>query len=244
MSGRQSGRVRGYTSGGFTPRGFTLIELLVVIAIIAILAAILFPVFARARENARRTSCQSNVRQIVLAMKQYLQDYDEHYPQRYVNDILITARPYGWADALQPYIRNEQILHCPSESIPATTPGNTTHYLDYFYNLNLDGQAEAEIAFVSNTILIGDANPASTGSYISNAQLASNGCDVAPSNAIAEMATISPGNALRHLEGANYGFPDGHVKWYKGHTTTSSLVIQDCDTDPAADTITFKIKPS
>ncbi len=66
-------------------KGFTLIELLVVIAIIAILAAILFPVFARARENARRSSCQSQLKQIALGHKQYIQDYDEKFPLVFVN---------------------------------------------------------------------------------------------------------------------------------------------------------------
>src|SRR4029078_10876767 len=89
-------------------RAFTLIELLVVIAIIALLAAILFPVFARARENARRSSCQSNLKQLGLVFAHYLQDYDERYPQ-YTSgsSSLVTAGAYpptiGWADALQPY---------------------------------------------------------------------------------------------------------------------------------------------
>src|SRR5215217_5547109 len=84
---------------------FTLIELLVVIAIISILAAILFPVFARARENARRASCQSNMKQIALGVLQYVQDYDERYPCRYMcatGDC--NAFPYaGWAEQIQPY---------------------------------------------------------------------------------------------------------------------------------------------
>src|SRR3954469_10299371 len=87
-------------------RGFTLIELLVVIAIIAILAAILFPVFARARENARRSSCQSNLKQIALGFKQYTQDYDEKYPPRYfVTGVTVirTNGLTGWASDLQPY---------------------------------------------------------------------------------------------------------------------------------------------
>ena len=88
-------------------RGFTLIELLVVIAIIAILAAILFPVFARAREKARQTSCLSNVKQITLSALMYAQDYDETLP---------FGHSYGfwWYQVLQPYANNEQIFYCPS----------------------------------------------------------------------------------------------------------------------------------
>src|SRR4028119_227565 len=95
-------------------RGFTLIELLVVISIIAILAAILFPVFARARENARRSSCQSNLKQIALGIKQYTQDYDELFPNQ-INPNASSARPpVAWADAIQPYIKSLQLYQCPS----------------------------------------------------------------------------------------------------------------------------------
>src|SRR4028118_570049 len=91
-------------------KGFTLIELLVVIAIIAILAAILFPVFARARENARRASCLSNAKQIGLGVMQYAQDYDEKLPFSYTN-----PGPGGiWADTIQPYVKNYQMFKCPS----------------------------------------------------------------------------------------------------------------------------------
>ena len=113
-------------------RGFTLIELLVVIAIIAILAAILFPVFARARENARRASCQSNLKQIGLGILQYVQDYDEHYPMyRMMGSTGSAVRPYGWADAIQPYVKSIQFLQCPSDSGAYTTDAGTAGYSDY-----------------------------------------------------------------------------------------------------------------
>ena len=90
---------------------FTLIELLVVIAIIAILAAILFPVFARARENARRSSCQSNLKQIGLGVLQYNQDYDEKMPFTRTNDAVS-----NWQYNIQPYIKSYQLFACPSNT--------------------------------------------------------------------------------------------------------------------------------
>ena len=108
---------------------FTLVELLVVIAIIGILAAILFPVFARARENARRASCQSNAKQILLGMMQYTQDYDEHLPlQSFVENV--PGAPFGagnvgenvlWNQTVQPYLKSIQIFQCPSSSVPIDT---------------------------------------------------------------------------------------------------------------------------
>ena len=94
-------------------RGFTLIELLVVIAIIAILAAILFPVFARARENARRSSCASNLKQLGLATMQYAQDYDECYPQSAMNSWDAGNR-VQWKQLIQPYVKSTQLLQCSS----------------------------------------------------------------------------------------------------------------------------------
>lgn len=108
---------------GRVKSAFTLIELLVVIAIIAILAAILFPVFARARENARRSSCQSNLKQIGLGLLQYSQDYDETSPPTNFgpgSDNWYTAQDghnYKWMDAIYPYVKSEQIFMCPSAAI-------------------------------------------------------------------------------------------------------------------------------
>ncbi len=105
--------------------GFTLIELLVVIAIIAILAAILFPVFARAREKARQASCQSNLKQIGTAAVMYATDYDGTYPPYYVN-----TQAALWVDKCMPYVKNAQLFICPSMSgwyAAAGGCGPTTH---------------------------------------------------------------------------------------------------------------------
>jgi prepilin-type processing-associated H-X9-DG protein len=111
---------------------------LVVIAIIAILAAILFPVFARARENARRSSCLSNMKQIGLGLAQYVQDYDDILPSDWTGaGAFVAGSPdiIMWTDAIQPYVKNNQIFDCPSA--PQTdyyTPGSAGPYGSYSLN--------------------------------------------------------------------------------------------------------------
>lgn len=100
--------------------GFTLIELLVVISIIALLAAILFPVFSRARENARRSSCQSNLKQIGVGLMQYLQDYDEVAPAYVVLRGASNTANVA-LDLIYPYVKNEQVFNCPSQSWSGAT---------------------------------------------------------------------------------------------------------------------------
>ncbi len=95
---------------------FTLIELLVVIAIIAILAAILFPVFQKVRENARRAACLSNMKQIDLGMVMYIQDFDETWPARTITDNIYGSGPYhSWAYAVQPFIKSKDVWRCPDD---------------------------------------------------------------------------------------------------------------------------------
>ncbi len=105
--------------------GFTLIELLVVIAIIAILAAILFPVFAKAREKARQIACASNLKQISLGLLQYTQDNDETLPQCYHGNINTsdTTGDYKWMDAIYPYVKSTAVFNCPDDPFPGGTVG-------------------------------------------------------------------------------------------------------------------------
>ena len=120
-------------------RGFTLIELLVVIVIIAILAAILFPVFAAAREKARQTVCLSNLKQVGLATLMYAQDNDETYVHTEWGGDIDDAHEYYWGDMLQPYTKNWQMLVCPSAGKPLQFKTVVTTYSQqwsYNYGIN------------------------------------------------------------------------------------------------------------
>ena len=141
---------------------FTLIELLVVIAIIAILAAILFPVFARARENARRASCQSNLKQIGLGFAQYSQDYDEKQPYALLGGNNAANRPLQWPDAIQPYIKSAQVFVCPS-AIAKAKPSdyNSTNYQVGMANGNIGSYAANALYNTDPTVFPGIVPPMS-----------------------------------------------------------------------------------
>lgn len=252
-------------------KGFTLIELLVVIAIIAILAAILFPVFQKVRENARKTSCLSNQKQIGLATVQYVQDSDETFPPTQVwnkgvsgtgvgtitDSATGTTRtgngiPVGFFDAIQPYVKSLQVMHCPDDpkpqnSDPLATGNNpySTAYSSYFYNSRIGaprgwpyitspsgGQGDyttaglplASVILPSSTIITGDASafnatngfPYSNGFYcrfhVTDKAAHPNCSSAGPTNGYSS-GTVGELASVRHTDGANYSFVDGHSKW-------------------------------
>lgn len=215
--------------------GFTLIELLVVIAIIAILASILFPVFARARENARRASCTSNVKQIMLGIMQYTQDNDEKFPILYsynTDDVL----EHVWYIGIQPYVKSAQLFKCPSDS--STTVSHLTDAVispegfvvsyganERAFTWPALGRVISQATFVapSLTVMVSDAGlvPDSDGTVHSTSPVRDGGMRLLaePTSGIAGNIHLT-GPSQRHLETGIVGFADGHVKalrpnkWY------------------------------
>jgi prepilin-type N-terminal cleavage/methylation domain-containing protein/prepilin-type processing-associated H-X9-DG protein len=197
-------------------RGFTLIELLVVIAIIAILAAILFPVFARAREKARQTSCLSNMKQIGLASTMYAQDYDERLVIEFYGSMAsgnYQQFGFNYRELLLPYVKNEQIWLCPSRERTVRTCHHTGYDWgrgsDTFlgetaggsYGINdlIDGATMAQIEATAETIIFTEMD-----------------CLSAKPDMISYLGRYSH-EVEPHNDGFNSAFCDGHAKWANEH---------------------------
>lgn len=224
-------------------KGFTLIELLVVIAIISILAAILFPVFARARENARRASCMSNLKQIGLGMMMYAQDYDETFPpairglyrtqSTYQTDTN-TSKPSGvftvsdgsgasgqtgnyisWMDMIFPYVKSVQLFVCPSSKEAKEVPSyGYNRYIGRAFDSLAAGTAFGGLSLAA---IQRPSEIVVNMDYPLATGMAMNDiqyCRATGSGAFLDPNYHNYGKVNPHLNGAVYNFADGHAKWY------------------------------
>jgi prepilin-type processing-associated H-X9-DG protein len=181
--------------------------------------------FARARESKRSATCQyHNLSQIAVAFQQYTQDYGGKFPVVKVVGSSASgavppsyASPYGWADALQYYLRCEGCYQCPSESTPLSSP-TKRGYTDYWFNGNLSGVRKSAVRLPAATFLVGEG---SDGTDKTNATY---------SKSSLPAAWLSNRNspAFRHMGGANYLFADGHVAWLKPDQVVNSCGRKDC----------------
>jgi len=204
----------------YKKKGFTLIELLVVIAIIAILAAILFPVFAKAREKARQTGCLSNLKQLGNAVEMYKQDYDGVFPLAfyYVTNWGDSNDIHWWMTNLQPYVKNNGILVCPSAS----------GLLSFCRQQDWTESGGIRISYTINDRITLWPNVMSEATLTTPASMLflweggwpeSDTLDAMDCNW--NSATSYNYTAYNHNEGFNALFCDGHAKWLKQHTTTT-----------------------
>ena len=196
-----------------TRRAFTLIELLVVIAIIAILAAILFPVFARAREKARQASCLSNIKQVMLGVLMYAGDNDGQYPSRKGDPNFGT--PYVYLPAqVAPYIKNEQIMWCPTSKGGWAAYGIRQPYYAHAWDLWGSGYSGTDETFrrPSETVYLNESWTCRPGYKMPWAQYWMVADPWGPRHCTPQTLPAPTVN-LPHNGGSNFAFADGHAKW-------------------------------
>ena len=205
-------------------KGFTLIELLVVIAIIAILAAILFPVFARARENARRASCSSNFKQIGIGVMMYVQDHDELYPaawQPYGASPITQQSEWYWIDIIYPYVKSKQVFICPSSDssqLLGRNYGANSLMLQLYGNppFNLAALSAASSTYMAMDSGTYHINPDKVSPARTWEWLPGNGLlDASHCSAVTNPDYNKDCMTGRHFDGVTVAFADGHVKWLK-----------------------------
>ncbi|MCC6729450.1 MAG: prepilin-type N-terminal cleavage/methylation domain-containing protein [Chthonomonadales bacterium] len=225
------------------PSGFTLIELLVVIAIIAILAAILFPVFAQAREKARAISCLSNAKQVGLALRMYMSDYDETlffraHPNPDATRVHVsiprTDPAYNalqWWNLLMPYIRNHQVFTCPSDGTPTLSPdaaGNLVIRRSLVADVAAESLSDAQVEFGADTIVITEKwGVDAGGQVIDEPWMDMLDGDMSPDPRDLERYPLGM-IATRHNGGANCAFYDGHAKWLRPSVIGASRDLTGC----------------
>lgn len=199
-------------------RAFTLIELLVVIAIIAILAALLFPVFARARDKARQTSCMSNLKQLGMASLMYAQDYDEMFLPHCLRDLSDFSRPPTayWFELTIPYVRNEQVLICPSHGGAVGAHGivGSYGYICDGFTLDPNNVNYVGLPFGGIGSLTAIHHPSE---FIMLGETTAALCRVCPhyhNHGPPDAPPVWPVQE-RHSGGSNYLLYDGHAKWYR-----------------------------
>jgi len=195
-------------------RGFTLIELLVVIAIIAILAAILFPVFAKAREKARQTTCTNNNKQLSLAILQYVQDWDETLPMWYAGgNIQFEGQSMNdlWDLAVWPYVKTKGVYTCPSNDPqnPGAIPTGSV-VRSYALPRNVSGLALGEIKNPSETVLLFEK-----GSQALGMGADSTGEDFFQMWGADQADMKRRGYPYPHGKGKVFSFSDGHAKYFQ-----------------------------